>query len=149
VFLQDIKHRAVWNYILFLLIAAGCFLFFKSTDFVYFKTSLFINSVITINIIIIILLIAKLVLKKSMFDVIGMGDILFFIFVAMSFPLVSFIIIFAFALLFSLTLHLLMINSISTYRKRKTIPLAGFMSIFIIIIYAFHWLGFYPQLYYT
>ena len=63
----------------------------------------------------------------------GLGDILFFIFISFTFSIISFLVLFIFSLIFSLLAHfLLSINS-----KDKTVPLAGYMSLFFGIVYGF------------
>lgn len=62
---------------------------------------------------------------------IGIGDILFFVFVCCSFSIVSFIVLFVFALVFSLILHLFFSNK----KQEQTVPLAGYMSLFFGMVY--------------
>ncbi len=62
---------------------------------------------------------------------IGLGDVLFFVFITTTFSIVSFIVLFVFSLVFSLILHLVL-----NYKKEKsTVPLAGYMSLFFGGIY--------------
>ena len=86
---------------------------------------------------------AKLKLKTNLNTVFGLGDALFFLALCVSFPTVSFIIFFVFSLLFSLLLHFIFKNKAAD----KTVPLAGYMSLFFIGIYALDWLGFISNLY--
>ncbi len=65
-------------------------------------------------------------------NAIGIGDVLFFVFIAATFSIVSFVILFVFALLFSLILHFVL----SLKEKQQTVPLAGYMSLFFGVIYA-------------
>lgn len=62
---------------------------------------------------------------------IGIGDILFFIFVSGTFSIVSFLILFVFALVFSLILHLVLSNK----KENQTVPLAGYMALFFGAVY--------------
>jgi hypothetical protein len=65
-------------------------------------------------------------------EVLGEGDVLFFIFISFSFATVSFLVLFVFSLFFSLLLHLLF-----KYKNTdKTVPLAGYMALFFGSIYA-------------
>ncbi|WP_244201530.1 general secretion pathway protein [Flavobacterium cutihirudinis] len=66
-------------------------------------------------------------------NTIGIGDILFFVFISCSFSILSFFILFVFALVFSLILHFIL--SIRKEEK-QTVPLAGYMSLFFGAIYA-------------
>lgn len=62
---------------------------------------------------------------------IGIGDILFFIFISGTFSIVSFLVLFVFALLFSLLLHFVLNNK----KEYQTVPLAGYMSLFFGAVY--------------
>lgn len=74
---------------------------------------------------------AKLKLQQPLIEVFGLGDILFFIAIAFSFSMVSFLILFVFALLFSLLLHLVL----KRRQTDKTVPLAGNMALFFGVVY--------------
>lgn len=70
-------------------------------------------------------------------EVFGLGDVLFFIFIAFSFSIISFFVLFIFSLVFSLLLH-----SVFQHKQiEKTVPLAGYMSLFFGVIYgiSFFW----------
>ncbi|WP_299627653.1 hypothetical protein [uncultured Tenacibaculum sp.] len=69
-------------------------------------------------------------MKQSLFSAIGLGDFLFFIALAVAFPLTTFLIIFITSLLFSLLLFLVIKKKL----KEKTVPLAGFQAIFLFLI---------------
>ena len=58
---------------------------------------------------------------------IGLGDLLFFYAIAFGFPTTTFILLFIAALLFSLILH----TAIGVVKKQHTVPLAGYMSLFM------------------
>lgn len=64
-------------------------------------------------------------------NTIGLGDILFFVFVSSTFSIVSFFVLFVFSLLFSLILHF----ALNTSKKYQTVPLAGYMSLFFGAVY--------------
>lgn len=61
----------------------------------------------------------------------GFGDVLFFIFIAFTFSTISFLVLFIFSLFFSLLLHLVL----SRKDQQKTVPLAGYMSLFFGVVY--------------
>ncbi len=65
-------------------------------------------------------------------EVLGIGDILFFIFICFGFSPVSFIVLFVFSLVFALAIHLSLTN-----KKQKSVPLAGYMSLFFCIVLLF------------
>jgi apolipoprotein N-acyltransferase len=62
---------------------------------------------------------------------------LFFVCIAFSFSIVSFLFLFIFALLFSLLLYLVLKHR----QTEKTVPLAGYMSLFFAVVYgiSFFW----------
>lgn len=61
----------------------------------------------------------------------GLGDVLYFIFISFTFSTISFFVIFIFSLFFSLLLHLFL----SQKDREKTVPLAGYMSLFFGVVY--------------
>ena len=61
----------------------------------------------------------------------GLGDVLFFIFITFTFSTISFLVLFIFSLFFSLLLHLVL----SRKNQQKTVPLAGYMSLFFGVVY--------------
>ena len=129
---QDIEERKVY-WFLYPLIGILVFVIQINESNFLLAT---INSLVNLLFISIILLVcyfyAKLKLKKHFTkDVIGIGDILFFIFISFSFASISFVVLFVFSLLFSLLLHLFFKNK----NIDKTVPLAGYMSLFFANIY--------------
>jgi len=62
-------------------------------------------------------------------DSIGLGDIVFFIAITPLFNLKTFILFFIIGLLFSLLIHGIAL----LFKKAKTIPLAGYLSLFLVI----------------
>lgn len=99
-------------------------------------TIVFINLGINLLFVTFILGVSYLYVKYRKLDfknAIGIGDILFFVFISCTFSIVSFFILFVFALLFSLILHLVLSNK----KEQQTVPLAGYMSLFFGAVYAF------------
>lgn len=89
------------------------------------------------NLIFVVLILAvSLIYAKSrnldFKNTIGIGDVLFFLFIAGTFSIVSFLVLFVFSLLFSLILHLVLSNK----KEQSTVPLAGYMSLFFGVVYA-------------
>jgi hypothetical protein len=66
--------------------------------------------------------------KKFLNTSLGLGDILFFYAFSLGFPTLTFVILFVGSLLFSLSLFLLL----KSIQSMETVPLAGFMSLFLI-----------------
>ncbi len=142
---QDVKHREVWNYHFILFGAMGTFLFYShSLSINFYLLSILVN----VLLVSLILLLTKIVMKyifKRENHYLGLGDVFFFFAFALSFPTLTFINFFVFAILFTFVLHLLIKKKHAN--NHKTIPLAGFMSIFLIGIYLSYWLGKYPSIY--
>lgn len=133
IFFQDYSTRMVhW----FWYPLVGFLGFFIQKEFVQTSVIL-INSGVNLSLILTVLLIlwvySKIILKKKLVnESIGIGDILFFIFLSFCFSVISFFVLFVFSLIFSLLLHFAF-KSGST--KHKTIPLAGYMAVFFAFVY--------------
>lgn len=129
---QDCKDRKVY-WFLYPAIGVLVFLLQISISPVY---SVLINSVFNLLFVAVLLsvcyLYAAFRLKKNLLkEVFGLGDVLFFIFIAFSFSIVSFFILFVFSLFFSLLLHFILKHK----QAEKTVPLAGYMSLFFGTVY--------------
>ncbi|MCD0464995.1 general secretion pathway protein [Flavobacterium sp. ENC] len=127
---QDYKNRLVYW---FLYPITGILVF--AIQLYYIPIELvFVNSVLNISFVAFLLAVCFIYLKirrMSFENSLGIGDVLFFIFISFSFATVSFIVLFVFALVFSLLLHFV-------FQKKnqfKTVPLAGYMSLFFAVVY--------------
>lgn len=143
---QDFNERLVWVIMFPIYMLLAGYLFYISTIPEVFFYNIVINLVFTGFIILLCFLYAKLIAKKSFTtEVMGLGDILFFVGFALSFPTITFLNFFFFSIIFTMIVHLL----IKTFLpgQSKTVPLAGGMSLFLISIYSIHWLGFYNTIY--
>lgn len=132
VFFQDCKDRKVYW---FLYPVMGGLVFTLQIQSVSIYPAI-INTGFNIVFISFLLLVcylyARLKLKQPLLkEVFGLGDLLFFVFIAFSFSVVSFLILFVFALVFSLLMHFAMKHS----QADKTVPLAGYMSLFFAAVY--------------
>ena len=144
IFFQDNKNREVY-WFLFPLVAVFCgILFYVNTLFVLFLNALVLNCLFVLILIIIIGLYSRLKLKTSILKTIGLGDILLFFALTFSFSTIAFIIFFISALIFSLGLHVYRTKNMT---QNTTVPLAGYMSLFFLMAYTTHWLGFVNILY--
>lgn len=140
---QDIIERQAY-WFLFPLIGIFCgILFYNDTLPELFLSAISMNILFVSMLMLIVFLYSRLKLKISFFDAMGLGDILLFLGLSFAFSTVSFIILFVSAMIFSLALHLLL-NKKSTF---KTIPLAGYMSLFFSITYIAYWSGLINGLY--
>lgn len=94
----------------------------------------FLNSVLNLLFVGILLGVSFIYMKfrkLSFQNAIGLGDVLFFIFLSFGFATISFIVLFVFSLVFSLLLHVVFQNK----NQLKTVPLAGYMSLFFGVVY--------------
>lgn len=132
---QDFNERAVYWWLFPLTGFLQGFIFFKQTVPEYFSANILQNFCVVLGIIGILYLYAKFKLKLSLFkDAFGIGDALFFIAFAFSFPTQVFIILLSFSLIFSC------IASLLFFKNKKNIPLAGLMGIFLSLTYICSWL---------
>ena len=143
VFVQDWKERKVF-WFLFPAIAlfSGVLLYDRLYKSIFYMTIL-INSLFTLMLLLIIAIYSKFKLKTSIKNTFGMGDALLFFALTFSFSSVSYLILFVFGLVFSLTLHLFLKHK----NKYDNVPLAGYLSLFFSLVYLGHWVGFLPYLY--
>ncbi len=126
-FYQDIKERKVSVWVLILGIVIGGIIHYLCQQPIVFLLNVGINILFVLLIFIILWGYAKLKLKKKIFDVFGLGDLLFFILLAVSLPLLSFLMVFVFSLIFSLVVFILFKNRFT----EKTVPLAGLQGLFL------------------
>ncbi|MEL6809716.1 MAG: hypothetical protein AAFP76_00080 [Bacteroidota bacterium] len=144
---QDLKERQVWAFLFPLFGVLGAVLFYPKVTPAFFWLSIVINLGLVIVILLINFIVARYILKKNLFkEAMGLGDVLFFMGFAISFPTLTFINLFVFSILFTLVFHYVL-----TFLNRSvlaTIPLAGCMSLFLTTIYLIHWTGFYDPLYF-
>lgn len=130
VFYQDTKDRLVYW---FLYPIIGILVLAIQLHYVPIEI-IFVNS--TLNLLFVSLLLGvsftyTCFRKLSFKSAIGLGDILFFVFISFTFSTVSFIVLFVFSLLFSLLLHFIFQNK----NQDKTVPLAGYMALFFGVVY--------------
>ncbi len=140
---QDIRHREV-SWILFLLLAicGFCISLIELSSFTLVIKNWSLN--ILYLFIQYILLVIYFRLKKKGDTIkknkIGMGDILFLISTALFFKTSSFIIYYLLSLLFSLIIYYTFLRKKSFPPESKTVPLAGFQSIFLFIFVPLNYL---------
>lgn len=137
------KERKVYWFLFPLIGLLSGILLFQNTEKAIVISTILINFLYVSFLLCVILLYAKLKLKTSFTNVFGIGDLLLFLALTLTFSSISFIILLVFSLIFSLIIHL-----IFKEQKKLTVPLAGYMSLFFAITYITHWLGFLPTLYY-
>ncbi len=146
IFYQDLKERQVWFFLFPLFALLGTSLFYMNANSTTYLYAIMINLSIVILLLLVLFALAKWIWNKNLLkEALGLGDILFFIGFAVSFPTVSFINFFAFSMLFALIIHRVLARWKSL--KHATIPLAGWMSLFLIMVYAAHWANLYDVMY--
>ncbi len=132
--LQDIKERAVYWFLFPIL---GICLAIMGMQYhlweQYFLYSVLNCCIVSIVLGILYLYTSKLRKKRFLNHSLGLGDMLFFYVLAIGFPTISFVIVFAFSLLFSLAIYLFFKKSFTL----STIPLAGFMAIFLMMLWGY------------
>jgi len=143
---QDFKERQVWAFLFPLFGILGGILFYNNTFSSFYLISIAINLGIVICIILANFLISKFLLKKNFFkEALGLGDLLFFVGFALSFPTITFVNFFVFSLLFTLVLFWIL-KKVGKL-KEQSIPLAGCMALFLGVVYLIHWTGLYKEIY--
>lgn len=139
---QDIKDRRVY-WFLFPLVGLLCgVLHYLNTLPELFYMSVGMNMIFTIILLLSVFLYTKFKLKVAFSEAFGFGDVLFFLAVSLSFSTISFVVLFICALIFSLVLHLILKK-----QSKTAVPLAGYMSLFFVVTYLGHWLGFINSVY--
>lgn len=130
VFYQDVKDREV-SLMLFLgLLLLGGFLHSQFQLMEVFLLNVIINVAVVSSIVLILFLYTRFVMKKRLFETFGLGDLLFFLILAVSFPIPTFLVVFSCSLLFSFVISMLLKGSM----KDKTIPLAGLQALFVLLM---------------
>lgn len=141
IFYQDTKDREVYWLLFPLVWLCVSLLFYFKTITELFIMALIINLTFISLLLFVIFVYAKLKLKTNFYHAIGLGDVLFFYAVACSFSTISFLVIFICALIFSLVVHFIM------EKETKSVPLAGYMSLFFGLIYIGFWTGLISSVY--
>lgn len=133
--LQDFLERKVF---LWLIVFSGLIIsvfHFKKVNFEQFILSTILNFSIIISIIIILYIYSKILLKKPLNTTFGLGDFFFFLILAIGFPTATFLVIFSFSLLFSITIYYFFKKG----SKYNTVPLAGLQATFLCMIFILNW----------
>ncbi|MFS4469598.1 hypothetical protein [Maribacter sp. 2210JD10-5] len=141
---QDIKERMVY-WILFLLMGVFLgFMFLKHIHVQQYFIMVGLNILLVTMVLLTLFLYTKAIRKKGFInESFGLGDLLFFYAFALGFPPFTFILLFVGAILFSLITYI----AFKRNSKMNTVPLAGFMGIFLIMVLLFSFLPNSPSLY--
>lgn len=134
---QDIKDREVYWFFFPIVSMILGYIHYSKVEWINFQNAILINLVLLSIILSILYLYTRIRIKKSFFkEVFGLGDLLFFVALGIGFPTITFIILFTFSIIFSLIVWMLFKNK----RKHNTVPLAGYMSIFLMIVLMANWI---------
>ncbi len=140
---QDFRERKVYLFLLIgLAIVMALFYYLKSDTLVYLS-NISMNLTVLVVLMGILFLYSKFKLKQTLSTALGLGDVLFFTVIAISFPVATFIIVFTCSLIFSLILYLLLKPTLS----KKSVPLAGLQALFFLLIFSFNWMFHFTDLY--
>lgn len=140
---QDMKERQVYWFLFPIIAVLVGLLFYRNTLKELFVMAIVLNLLFVLMILLIVFLYAFLKFKTNPLKTIGLGDVFLFIGLSLSFSTVSFIIIFVCSLFFSWLLHFMLKKK----SKSKTVPLAGYMSLFFMLTYLSYWTGIIDSLY--
>ncbi len=134
---QDLKDREVTWFIFPILIGLLGLLHYHHTQRINFLYAILINAGILVVIMGLLYLYTLIKIKRPFFEeVFGVGDLLFFVALAIGFPTMTFIVLFVFSLIFSLLVWLM----IKKKAKHNTVPLAGYMSVFLTMTFIMQWI---------
>ena len=142
---QDIKERRVYWFFFPWVGSTLCLIYFmRVADSTVFLLNLGVNLLLVTVLLLLSFLYTRLITKKPFLNYsLGLGDIFFFVAMALGFPIVTFLVLLVNGLLFSLLGFLLMKKQL----KLPTVPLAGFMSIFLAIVLVYSTFFTTPSLY--
>lgn len=139
IFIQDYKNRQV-NALLFpALSVLGAWLYWSNTITQVFLLNIAFNLVFITILLLTVVIYAKYELKQPLNQVFGLGDALFFLALSLMFATVTFVVLMISALLFSLVIHLVLKNK----QTHQSVPLAGYMSLFVLGFFVLTWLELY------
>ncbi len=142
IFYQDLMERKVFWFLFPILGACAGILFFFDTLPELFLASISINLISIAILFFGVYLYAKFKLQTSINKVIGLGDLLFLLAIALGFSSVSFLVLLPCAFIFSLLIHLAVKN-----KNHTSVPLAGYLSLFYGITFLGYWSGIIHSLY--
>jgi hypothetical protein len=143
IFLQDMQERKVYVVLFGATGSILAFLHLYSTTLQSFFISIMSNLLVVAIVSCCLLLYSNLKLKKPLKGTFGLGDILFFIVLALGFSTGSFVILFVCSLFFTLITSLIF----KTKLGLPTIPLAGLQALFVALTLIVNWVFDFTNLY--
>ncbi|MEM7086264.1 MAG: hypothetical protein AAF489_08790 [Bacteroidota bacterium] len=145
---QDFKERQIWWFLVPLFAILGTYLFYThSSSMQHYGTALLINAGLVLLILLVLYSYVRWVLRKNFLqEAFGLGDVLCLIAFAVSLPTLSFLYFLVSALFFSFLLNGIL--KLVLRNQPKSVPLAGTISLFLVFVYAAHWMGWLESLYF-
>lgn len=132
---QDFKERQVFGFLLLLIaLLLGALHRVQVLDWRVFGYHCSFNGLLVTGVIAVLFLYTRWIAQKPFLGhSIGLGDLLFFYALAVGFPPLAFVVIFTGSLLFSLLMYM----AIKHRLREKTVPLAGLMGLFVILVLSY------------
>lgn len=141
--IQDFKERQVYLWLFLLTGVTMALLHLNNSMIQLFLLNVGINLLIIFIIISVLYFYATIKMKKALQHTLGLGDILFFMVLAIGFTTGTFLVLLTFSLIFSLLFFLVIKSNL----KYKTVPLAGLQALFISLVYIANWTFNFTNLY--
>lgn len=128
---QDFKERAVYAFLFPVLGMVLCLLHYLQIEQSFFFYSIGVNSALISLVLLVLYGYTRFLTKGKFYNhSLGLGDMLFFFVLGFGFPTLTFIVLFANAIFFSLITYLILKKKL----RSKTVPLAGLMSAFLTMV---------------
>ena len=140
---EDFKTRTVHWFWFPIIAIAACWLLYSNLDWLLFYQTIIFNGLVISILLLSVFMYAKLKLKVPFFQVIGLGDVLLLVALSFTFSNAFFLVSLVVGLVCALALHLIY----NRVYKTKTVPLAGYLSLFFLAVYLGHWTGLLTTLY--
>lgn len=144
VFEQDIKERLVFWWLFPMIAILFSVVFLNQVVKEIYLQYVLMNLALVSGILLLLFAYSRFVLKSGFINTtFGLGDVLLFVALSFSFPTLAFCVLLSFSLVFSLMVHFVVVRK----QKLRTIPLAGYMSLFFAVSLIFNETGFLLDLY--
>ena len=140
---QDFRERKVYLSLLISLALVMALFYYLKSDTQLYLSNISMNLTVLLVLMGVLFLYSKFKLKQDFNTALGLGDILFFIVIAVSFPIATFLILFSCSLIFTLIIFLFIKPSL----KDKNVPLAGLQALFFLFIFSLNWMFEFTNLY--
>lgn len=129
IFFEDLKNRQISLLAIIGLLLVGGYLNMHGQMIELLLLGVLMNLLIVSMVVFVLWIYIKLKLKKQLFRVFGLGDLLFFVFLAIGFPTPTFLVFFSASLVFSLIISIVFKKQLT-----KWVPLAGLQALFVALV---------------